>query len=160
MKDRILIVEDDDSIRRLLEVALKSQGFDVGSFDNAVDALEDMAQQTPALVTMDIMMDGLDGIEALKIMRASPALSQVPVILLTAKGMEDDKVAGLDAGADDYVTKPFSVLELCAPYPRPAAPGQRPGAGAGVPVPGLAHQPGHQRGLGGRPAGGADLQGV
>ncbi|MCC8075425.1 MAG: response regulator transcription factor [Clostridiales bacterium] len=114
MKERILIVEDDDSIRRLLEVALKSQGFDVGSFDNAVDALEDMAQQTPSLVTMDIMMDGLDGIEALKIMRASPALSQVPVILLTAKGMEDDKVTGLDAGADDYVTKPFSVLELCA----------------------------------------------
>lgn len=114
MKDRILIVEDDDSIRRLLEVALKSQGFDVGSFDNAVDALEDMAKQTPALVTMDIMMDGLDGIEALKIMRASPALNQVPVILLTAKGMEDDKVTGLDAGADDYVTKPFSVLELSA----------------------------------------------
>ncbi len=114
MKDRILIVEDDDSIRRLLEAALKSQGFDVGSFDNAMDALEDMAQQTPALVTMDIMMDGLDGIEALKIMRASPALNQVPVILLTAKGLEDDKVTGLDAGADDYVTKPFSVLELCA----------------------------------------------
>lgn len=114
MKERIVIVEDDDSIRRLLEVALKSQGFEAVGFTGALDALEDMAERTPDLVTMDIMMDGLDGVEALKIMRASPALSQVPVILLTAKDLEDDKITGLDAGADDYVTKPFSVLELCA----------------------------------------------
>lgn len=114
MYERILIVEDDDSIRRLLEVALKSNGYDAVSFDNAVDALEDMSKTTPRLVTMDIMMDGLDGIEALKIMRASPSLKSVPVILLTAKDQEIDKISGLDVGADDYVTKPFSVLELCA----------------------------------------------
>ncbi|MCD7769606.1 MAG: response regulator transcription factor [Oscillospiraceae bacterium] len=114
MYERIVIVEDDDSIRRLLEVALKSNGYDVAAFGNAVDALEDMAKTTPRLVTMDIMMDGLDGIEALKLMRASPALKSVPVILLTAKDQEIDKISGLDAGADDYVTKPFSVLELCA----------------------------------------------
>lgn len=114
MNERIIIVEDDDSIRRLLEVALRSQGFEVAGFNNAVDALEDMGKRVPSLVTMDIMMDGLDGIEALKMIRTSPALRQVPVIMLTAKGLEDDKVTGLDAGADDYVTKPFSVLELCA----------------------------------------------
>ncbi|MCD7844570.1 MAG: response regulator transcription factor, partial [Oscillospiraceae bacterium] len=114
MYERIVIVEDDDSIRRLLEVALKSNGYDVAAFDNAVDALDDMAKTTPRLVTMDIMMDGLDGIEALKLMRASPSLKSVPVILLTAKDQEIDKISGLDAGVDDYVTKPFSVLELCA----------------------------------------------
>lgn len=114
MYERIVIVEDDDSIRRLLEVALKSNGYDAVSFDNAVDALADMTKTTPRLVTMDIMMEGLDGIEALKIMRSSPALKSVPVILLTAKDQEIDKISGLDAGADDYVTKPFSILELCA----------------------------------------------
>jgi two-component system alkaline phosphatase synthesis response regulator PhoP len=113
-KERILIVEDDDSIRRLLEVALNSQGFEAIGFDNAIDALEDMGKQVPSLVTMDIMMDRLDGIEALKIMRSSPNLNKVPVILLSAKDMENDKIGGLDAGADDYMTKPFSVLELCA----------------------------------------------
>lgn len=114
MKEHIIIVEDDDSIRRMLEVALRSQGFDAVGFDNAIDALDSMTSRVPALVTMDIMMDGLDGIEALKIMRSSSALNRVPVILLTAKGSEEEKIVGLDAGADDYVTKPFSVLELCA----------------------------------------------
>ncbi len=114
MYERIVIVEDDDSIRRLLEVALKSNGYDAVSFDNAVDALADMTKHPPKLVTMDIMMEGLDGIEALKIMRSSPALHNVPVIMLTAKDQEIDKISGLDAGADDYVTKPFSILELCA----------------------------------------------
>ncbi|MCD7733894.1 MAG: response regulator transcription factor [Clostridiales bacterium] len=114
MKERIFVVEDDESIRRLLEFALTSQGYEVSGFPNALEALENMKEEPPALVLMDIMMEGLSGLEAVRLMRAAPRLRQVAVILLTARGMEEDKINGLDAGADDYITKPFSVMELCA----------------------------------------------
>lgn len=114
MNERIIIVEDDDSIRRLVEVALQGNGFQAQGYDNAADALRAMAVEPPDVVIMDIMMQGMDGLEAVRRMRMDPKLRQTPVIMLTAKDTEADKIVGLDSGADDYMTKPFSVLELCA----------------------------------------------
>lgn len=110
----IFVVEDDESIRMLLEVALYSSGYEVRAFDNAQDALDEMKNTVPDAVVLDIMLEGMDGITALKKMRDNAQLAAVPVMMLTAKDSEADKVIGLDAGADDYMTKPFSVLELCA----------------------------------------------
>lgn len=126
---RIFVAEDDESIRMLLEVSLTSSGFAVSAFEGAAEALRAMETVLPDAAVLDIMMEGIDGITALKLMRANPRLAGVPVMMLTAKDTETDKVAGLDAGADDYMTKPFSVLELCA---RVRALLRR---GAGAPVP-------------------------
>ena len=114
MNERIVIVEDDESIRMLLEVALSSNGYKPKGFDNAKSALEYMQNEPPHVVIMDIMMDGMSGIDAARVMRSSKELKEIPLIMLTAKDTELDKIIGLDAGADDYMTKPFSVLELCA----------------------------------------------
>lgn len=109
----IYIVEDDESIRELVLYALKNEGYsgkgcrDFEEFKAALD------EDTPALVLLDIMLPGKDGISILKWMREGK-YKEVPVIMLTAKSAEIDKVRGLDLGADDYVTKPFSVLELMA----------------------------------------------
>ena len=114
MNERIVIVEDDESIRMLLEVALNSNGYKPSGFDNAKSALEHMYSEAPHVVIMDIMMDGMSGIDAVRAMRSAKELKDIPVIMLTAKDTELDKIIGLDAGADDYMTKPFSILELCA----------------------------------------------
>ena len=114
MNERIVIVEDDESIRMLLEVALSSNGYLPKGFDNAEHALDYMFSEPPRVVIMDIMMGGMNGIEAARKMRSTNELKSIPLIMLTAKDTELDKIIGLDAGADDYVTKPFSVLELCA----------------------------------------------
>ncbi|MEG1477339.1 MAG: response regulator transcription factor [Oscillospiraceae bacterium] len=111
---RIFVVEDDDSIRLLLEMALKSAGYKVCAFTNADDALCAMGKEPPDAALLDIMMDGTDGVTAMRIIRADAKLAALPVMMLTARDTETDKVLGLDAGADDYMTKPFSVLELCA----------------------------------------------
>lgn len=114
MNERILIVEDDDSIRMLLEVALSSNGYSPIGFDNASDALDFLKSEVPELAIFDIMMNGINGLEAVRLIRTDDRLKGLPIIMLTAKDTELDKIVGLDAGADDYVTKPFSVLELCA----------------------------------------------
>lgn len=114
MKNRIVIVEDDESIRRLIEVALLGNGYDAVGFNNAEDALTDIKESKPDVAIFDIMMNGMDGLQAVSNMRRNKQLADVPVIMLTAKDTEADKIAGLDNGADDYMTKPFSVLELCA----------------------------------------------
>lgn len=114
MNERIIIAEDDESIRRLLEVALSGHGYTPVGFGSAEDALQEMERTPPDLAIFDIMMEGLDGIEALHRMRGTETLRHIPIIMLTARDTEIDKVVGLDAGADDYITKPFSVLELCA----------------------------------------------
>lgn len=114
MKNRIVIVEDDESIRRLIEVALLGNGYDAVGFNNAEDALADIKASKPDVAIFDIMMNGMDGLQAVSNMRRNKQLADVPVIMLTAKDTEADKIAGLDNGADDYMTKPFSVLELCA----------------------------------------------
>lgn len=114
MSERIVIVEDDESIRRLIEVALQGNGYDAVGFNNAEDALKYMETENVDVAVFDIMMEGMDGLEAVDKMRKNKEMSGIPVIMLTAKDTEADKIAGLDNGADDYMTKPFSVLELCA----------------------------------------------
>jgi two-component system alkaline phosphatase synthesis response regulator PhoP len=110
----VFVVEDDNSIRMLLELALRSAGYDAKAFSGAEEALDAMQSTVPDAVLLDIMLEGMDGITALRRIRADERLARVPVMMLTAKDTESDKVLGLDAGADDYMTKPFSVLELSA----------------------------------------------
>lgn len=114
MAQLIYVIEDDESIRALLDAALTSEGYEVRGFSDAAAALKAMAERRPALAIFDIMLEGMDGITALKLVRQSPELRRIKAMMLTARDTETDKVTGLDAGADDYMTKPFSVLELCA----------------------------------------------
>lgn len=108
----IYCVEDDDSIRELICYALKSGGYQAEGFAESGDFWRRMEESTPRLVLLDIMLPGEDGMQLLHKMKNDAAQRNIPMIMLTAKTTELDKVAGLDAGADDYITKPFSVLEL------------------------------------------------
>lgn len=109
---RISIVEDDANIREIQRYALTNSGFEVDEYDNGRDFLEHARERRPSLVILDIMLPGEDGLTILTKLRKSPGLSDVPVIMVTAKSMEIDKVRGLDMGADDYLAKPFGVMEL------------------------------------------------
>ena len=108
----IYLLEDDDSIRDLVIYTLGSQGMEARGFARPSAFWEAMEEQTPSLVLLDIMLPEEDGISMLKKLRASAHTARLPIIMLTAKGTEYDKVLGLDAGADDYVTKPFGMMEL------------------------------------------------
>jgi len=112
MKTKILIVEDDPHILLGLEEVLKSDGFDVVTCDRGDQALDAAAKHKPALIILDVMLPGASGYDICKQLRAKK--TSVPILMLTAKGQEIDKVVGLDLGADDYVTKPFGVRELLA----------------------------------------------
>ena len=108
----IYLLEDDDSIRDLVLYTLQSQGREAKGFPRPSAFWEAMAEHIPSLVLLDIMLPEEDGISALKTLRSSARTCRLPVIMLTAKGTEYDKVLGLDAGADDYLTKPFGMMEL------------------------------------------------
>lgn len=108
----ILIVEDDLDIRELESYALRSSGFDVTACASGEELSYAIAAETPQLIMLDIMLPGEDGLEILSRLRSDPKTADVPVIMVTAKTSEIDKVRGLDQGADDYVTKPFGVMEL------------------------------------------------
>ncbi len=110
----IYVIEDDENIRELLRAALTSYGYQVEAFEAAEPALETIGKDKPALAVFDIMLPGMDGLAAIEEIRKDPRVSSMPIIVLTAKDKEFDKVIGLDRGADDYMTKPFSVLELAA----------------------------------------------
>lgn len=110
----IYVIEDDDNIRDLVKIALEGFGYQVRAFEAAEPALLQVEADKPALAVFDLMLPGMDGLEAIKRIRKSKSLSKLPVIVLTAKDKELDKVIGLDGGADDYMTKPFGVLELGA----------------------------------------------
>ncbi|MDB6033327.1 MAG: Two component transcriptional regulator, winged helix family [Verrucomicrobiales bacterium] len=112
MKTKILIVEDDPHILLGLEEILKSEGYEVYVCNRGDTAVQAVQKQQPALVILDIMLPGLNGYDVCKDLRAKNI--NVPVLMLTAKGQEMDKVVGLELGADDYVTKPFGVRELVA----------------------------------------------
>ncbi|HEY1718214.1 MAG TPA: response regulator transcription factor [Verrucomicrobiae bacterium] len=112
MKTKILIVEDDPHILLGLEEVLKSDGFDVASCNRGDLALEAVVKNKPALILLDVMLPGASGYDICKQLRAKKI--STPILMLTAKGQEIDKVVGLDLGADDYVTKPFGVRELLA----------------------------------------------
>jgi DNA-binding response OmpR family regulator len=106
---RILLVDDEQAVQTLLTYPLRKEGYDVVGATDGQEALDRFAEQRFDLVVLDIMLPKLDGIEVCRRMRTR---SQVPIIMLTAKGDEIDKVVGLEIGADDYITKPFSVREF------------------------------------------------
>ena len=108
----IYIVEDDRDIRELEGYALKSSGFEVTPCENGAELFEKLKAADAQLVLLDIMLPGEDGLSILSRLRSEPATAQTPVIMVTAKTSEIDKVRGLDQGADDYLTKPFGVMEL------------------------------------------------
>ncbi len=108
----IYIVEDDNDIREMESYAIKNSGFEVRAFSNGIDFFDAFEQQQPDLVLLDIMLPGEDGLTMLRKIRADGNGGDIPVIMVTAKTSEIDKVKGLDMGADDYITKPFGVMEL------------------------------------------------
>ena len=108
----IYIVEDDKNISEIESYALKNSGYQVDSFENAKTFWSRCQERKPDLVLLDVMLPDSDGIEVLKKIRRNPDLKRVPVIMVTAKSSEIDKVKGLDNGADDYITKPFGIMEL------------------------------------------------
>ena len=108
----IYLLEDDESIRKLVLYALETQGFQSKGFESSEKFWKALEQETPDLLLLDIMLPGEDGLTVLKKLRARG--SRLPVIMLTAKNSEYDRVQGLDAGADDYISKPFGIMELMA----------------------------------------------
>lgn len=108
----IYCVEDDDNIRELVIYTLETTGLKARGFGDGVSFMEALAAEAPELILLDIMLPGEDGIALLRRLKSSSATQDIPVIMVTAKGAEYDKVMGLDSGADDYVTKPFGMMEL------------------------------------------------
>lgn len=110
----VCIVEDDQEIREMETYALNGAGFSVSAFGDAAQFFKSPESKNPELVILDIMLPEMDGIAVLKRLRADPATKKVPVMMVTALGKELDKVKGLDFGADDYLAKPFGVMEFLA----------------------------------------------
>ena len=112
MRERILVVDDEAEILELLEYNLRLAGYVVVTTRDAATAFAEIARQAPDLVLLDLMLPDLPGTEVCRRLRRDPATANVPVIMITARGDEIDRVVGLELGADDYVTKPFSPREL------------------------------------------------
>ncbi|HKM03529.1 MAG TPA: response regulator transcription factor [Lachnospiraceae bacterium] len=111
---KIFVIEDDENIRNLVKIALEGYGYNVHTFEAAEPAIACIELERPDLAVFDLMLPGMDGLEAIRKIRNKELVKETPVIILTAKDKEYDKVVGLDGGADDYITKPFGVLELAA----------------------------------------------
>jgi two-component system phosphate regulon response regulator PhoB len=112
--ERVLVVEDEEDILELVQYGLAKEGFRVSGVRSGEEAMRGLRADPPDLVVLDLMLPGLDGLEVCRLMKADARLRAVPVVMLTAKGEEADIVAGLELGADDYVTKPFSPRVLLA----------------------------------------------
>lgn len=110
----VFVVEDDEDIARLITHNLQSAGFEVQSFVSGASVVAEALRETPALFLLDVMLPGADGFEICRHIRQTPVLSATPIIFLTAKTSESDRVKGLELGGDDYITKPFSPRELIA----------------------------------------------
>lgn len=108
----IYLVEDDDNIRKLVSYALCKEGFDIKEFSSPIEFWNEIKDNIPKLILLDIMLPDEDGLSVLKHLREKSKTKDIPVIMLTAKGSEFDKVTGLDMGADDYIAKPFGMTEL------------------------------------------------
>ena len=108
----IYCVEDDESIRELMLYTLKASGFQGRGFEDATGFWPALEEEKPRLIMLDVMLPGEDGITILRKLRENPATADIPVIMATAKGTEYDKVLGLDSGADDYLAKPFGMMEM------------------------------------------------
>ena len=109
---KIWCVEDDASIRDIEIYTLNSTGFEARGFENGEDFFAALAGETPDLVILDVMLPGMDGVSILRKMKENAATKQLPIIMATAKGMEYDKIQSLDLGADDYLVKPFGMMEM------------------------------------------------
>ncbi|MDP3142991.1 MAG: response regulator transcription factor [Candidatus Omnitrophota bacterium] len=114
MKEKILIVDDEKDIVKMLDYNLKKEGFRAVSAYDGEDALDCALREHPDLIILDLMLPGIDGLEVCKALKKESKTAAIPIIMLTAKTQEADKVVGLELGADDYVTKPFSPRELMA----------------------------------------------
>lgn len=112
MKEKILVVDDETDILTLLEYNLEKAGFKVISADDGPDAIDITKRERPDLIILDIMLPSMEGTEVCKILKSGDATRHIPIIMLTAKGEEVDRVVGFELGADDYITKPFSPREL------------------------------------------------
>ena len=110
----ILVVDDDPAIREMVKLALTGGGYQVQEAGNALDARQAVSNKAPDLILLDWMMPGQSGFDFASALRRDPAHKHIPVIMLTARDQEEDKVSSLEAGADDYIAKPFSVAELLA----------------------------------------------
>lgn len=110
----VLIVEDDENIRELLRFNLQSNGYDAICASDGLMGLTMARENPPELILLDLMLPKMDGLDVCRAVKSDPSISGVPIIMLTAKGSETDKVLGLELGADDYLTKPFSIRELMA----------------------------------------------
>jgi two-component system alkaline phosphatase synthesis response regulator PhoP len=108
----IWCVDDDNTIREIEVYTLTQTGFEAKGFADGLSMLEALKTEQPELIVLDIMMPGMDGIDVLKVIRSNPETRKTPVIMATAKGTEMDKIQGLDTGADDYLVKPFGVIEM------------------------------------------------
>ena len=108
----IWCVDDDNTIRDIEVYTLTQTGFEAKGFADGISMLEALKTEKPELIVLDIMLPGKDGVEVLKEIRQSPETRKIPVIMATAKGTEMDKIQGLDTGADDYLVKPFGVMEM------------------------------------------------
>jgi two-component system phosphate regulon response regulator PhoB len=129
MARTIFVLEDDADIARLVDYNLQAAGFETRLYGTPAGLVQDAERSAPALFLLDIMVPGGDGLDVCRRLRQNPALSTVPIIFLTARAGENDRVAGLELGADDYITKPFATRELVARvnavlrrFERPTAP--------------------------------------
>ena len=114
MKHLVMVVEDEEALALLLKYNLEKEGYDVAWEPRGNKALGEIEKNKPSVIILDWMLPEISGVEICKLVRSKPDIKNIPVIMLTAKGEEEDKIKGLSAGADDYVTKPFSIPELMA----------------------------------------------
>lgn len=114
MKKKIFVIDDEKDIQDIIMINLSSQNLDVLAFSSAEEALAELEKTRPDLILLDIMMDGMDGFEFCRRLRSVDEYKDIPIIFLSAKSEEFDKVLGLELGGDDYVTKPFSIKELAS----------------------------------------------
>lgn len=112
--EKILIVDDEAAIREMIAIALELAGYDCIEAEDALQAHHLVVDERPALILLDWMLPGMSGIELARRLKRDESTSEIPIIMLTARGEEDNKIQGLDAGADDYITKPFSTRELAS----------------------------------------------
>lgn len=114
MQKLAFVVEDDENIREIIRCTLASCNLKVAGFEDAVEMFSALPRQMPDIILLDLMLPRMDGLDALKKLKSDRTTAHVPVLIITAKSSETDKVTGLDLGADDYITKPFGILELMA----------------------------------------------
>lgn len=114
MNERILVIEDEMHIQELLQYNLEKNGYKVTLADNGIEGLNEALTNVPDLILLDLMLPGMDGLEVCKRLRSEKHTKKLPILMLTAKSEELDKILGLELGADDYITKPFSIKELIA----------------------------------------------